>query len=77
MEALRRRFDDIFWQFKSLLILRSYENGGNVLDAMTTIFSREMLDDQIPPGRDVFRMTPLHLIALASKPNVEVPSQLV
>mmetsp|Transcript_39234 Transcript_39234/g.94893 ORF Transcript_39234/g.94893 Transcript_39234/m.94893 type:complete len:508 (-) Transcript_39234:33-1556(-) len=74
LECLRHRFRG--FPIHKLAYFHSFQNVDTVMDSMNTIFS-EQDEEQGPPDTDVFQMCPLHIIALSSKPHVEVALQLV
>ncbi|KAL3933028.1 MAG: hypothetical protein SGBAC_010575 [Bacillariaceae sp.] len=76
LECLRHRFDG--FPIHKLAYFHSFQNLDTVMDAMNAIFSAEEEEEEVPaPERDVLQMCPLHIIALSSKPEVEVALQLV
>jgi hypothetical protein len=74
LNTLRNRFQDL--PIHRLTYFHSYQDVDDNLDALTVGFSQEASGDA-PPGTDAFGMTPLHLMALSSKPDLEVALYLV
>lgn len=72
--ALRNRFQDL--PIHKLAYFHSFQDVDDNLDALTAAFAQEVSNEG-PPGTDHFGMTPLHLIALSYRPDLEVALHLV